>query len=201
MLDLTADPTLEFGREIVLENGAGVFRTPAFRGIRNDRFTFIRHDTTGEEELYDLKEDPFQLQSLDENAAYDRVRALLARRLRVLENCSGVVCQSGKPEVKLRLREVVPTGRGRTPSTRVRRVQSCVSRDLRLAVYGRERRLVERTGYYVNARRVASTRRPPFGVEVKRNLLPARRTVTVRARITTIDGRVITRDRSLRTCR
>ena len=101
--------------------------------------------------------------------------------------------------VKLRLRESAPSGRGR-PS-RVRRVQSCLSRDLKLAVYGRERRLVERAGYYVDHRRVASTRRPPFGVEVQRHRLPARRTVTVRARITTIDGRVITRDRALRTCR
>jgi len=199
LLDLAEDPTLEFGREIVLENGNGVFRVPSFRGIRNDRFTFLRHDTTGEVELYDLKEDPFQLQSLDENEAYDRVRTLLARRLRVLERCSGPACQFGQPAVKLRLRESAPSGRGR-PS-RVRRVQSCLSRDLRLAVYGREHGLVERAGYYVDDRRVASTRRPPFGVEVQRHRLPARRTVTVRARITTIDGRVITRDRALRTCR
>ncbi len=112
LLDLTEDPTREFGREIVLENGNGVYRIPSFRGIRNDRFTFVRHDTTGEVELYDRREDPFQLQSLDENAAYDRVRALLARRLRVLEDCSGPVCQFGQPAVKLRLRDRdgVPSG-------------------------------------------------------------------------------------------
>ena len=110
------------------------------------------------------------------------------------------MCQFGQPAVKLRLREVVPPARGRSRPPRVRPLRSCLSRNLRLAVYGRERRLVERTGYYVNDRRVASTRRPPFGVDVRRQRLPARRTVTVRARITTIDGRVITRDRVLRTC-
>ena len=203
LLDLLRDPTLEFGREIVLENGNGVYRIPPFRGIRNDRFTFVRHDATGEVELYDLREDPFQLQSLDEYERYDRVRRLLARRLRVLETCAGALCQSGRPAVRLRLREVVRPSRRRGRATgvrRLRRVRSCLSRDLRLGVYGRERKLVERTGYYLNNRRVASTSRPPFGVDVKRRRLPARRTVTVRARITTIDGRVITRDRVLRTC-
>jgi len=202
LLGLLGDPTLELGREVVLENGHGANRIPPYRGIRNDRFTYVRHGTTGEAELYDLREDPYQLQSLDEDEDYDRIRRLLAKRLRTLASCSGPACRGGRPAVRLRLRELVPRrGARRERPPQVRRVQSCVSRDLRLGVYGSEKKLVERIRYYAGARSLGSTRRPPFRRDVKRRRLPASGSLRLRARIATIDGRVITRDRVVRACR
>ena len=48
LFELMRDPTLQVGREIVHENGAGVNSVPQYRAIRNDRFLYVRHDTTGE---------------------------------------------------------------------------------------------------------------------------------------------------------
>ena len=212
LFELLRDPTLQLGREIELENGNGANRIPSYRGIRNDRFLYVRHDTTGEQELYDLREDPFELQSLDESEDYDRIRRLLARRLRVLDDCSGPSCGSGRPAVKVRLRELVPAVRrhrsigkrrreGQARAHRVRRVRRCLERDLRIGIYGRDRKLVERVRYFGGAAVLGTTARPPFSLDAKRRRLPSRRALRIRARITTVDGRIITRDRVLRTCR
>jgi len=209
LFELLRDPTLQLGREIELENGNGANRIPSYRGIRNDRFLFVRHDTTGEQELYDLRHDPFELQNLDESEDYDRVRRLLGRRLRVLDDCSGPSCGSGRPAVRVRLRELIPAPRlkkrkgnerERSARARVRPLRSCLERDLRVGIYGRERKLVERVRYFGDAAILGSTARPPFSLDAKRRRLPSRRAVRIRARITTVDGRIITRDRILRTC-
>jgi N-acetylglucosamine-6-sulfatase len=64
LFTLLGDRTRELGREFVLENGRGVNSVPQYRALRNNRFLYVRHDTTGELELYDLRKDPFQLKNL-----------------------------------------------------------------------------------------------------------------------------------------
>ena len=61
LLELLADPGAEWGRDILIENGKGANGIPTYRGIRTYRYLYIEHRTTGEYELYDLVEDPFQL--------------------------------------------------------------------------------------------------------------------------------------------
>jgi len=190
--EVLRDPAAEYAREIVLENGNGANKIPSYHGLRNERFTFVRHETTGEQELYDLREDPFQLKSLDDTDAYDRIRKLLARRLRELERCVGRACLATRPAVRLRLREVLPA--------EVRPVRSCLRSDLRVALYGKERKLVDRVRYLRGERRLALTRNAPFRSTVRRRALPRRGKVLIRARITTIDGRTVTRDRVVQTC-
>ena len=75
-----------------------------------------------------------------------------------------------------------------------------MSRDIRLSLFGREGRRVESVRYTASGRRLGSSRRRPFRVNVKRAKLRAGRQLTVRARITTLDGRVVTVDRKLTTC-
>ena len=70
LLELLADPGAEWGRDILIENGNGANGVPTYRGIRNYRFLYVEHQTTGETELYDLQNDPFELQSLDGHAPY-----------------------------------------------------------------------------------------------------------------------------------
>ena len=202
LLPVLRDRTLELGREVVIENGNGANRIPRYRGIRNERFLYVRHETTGEYELYDLWKDPYELRNLDESERYDRVRRLLARRLRILDDCAGRTCLAGRPRVSLRLREVLPRRAGRRARSRprARRLQACLSRDLRLGIFGGERRLVERVRYFRGDRSLGMRRRRPFTLDVRRRRLPGGSLMRIRARVVTIDGRVATRDRLLRTC-
>ena len=72
----SADPGAEWGRDILIENGNGANGVPTYRGIRTYRFLYVEHRTTGEYELYDLENDPYQLQSVD---GHERVREGAAR--------------------------------------------------------------------------------------------------------------------------
>ena len=197
LLDLTDDPTFEPGRELVIENGQGVNSIPMFRALRNNRFLYVQHGTTGETELYDLRRDPYELRNLEDHDGYASVKDLLARRLRSLKRCRGSRCSAGRPSLRLSLRQLSP----RSDRRRARHNQSCVARDMRLAVSGRERGRVERVQYFLGRRRLASSRRPPFRTDVKRGRLPAGRKVRLRARVTTSDGRVVTLDRRVLACR
>ncbi|MBA2793520.1 MAG: sulfatase-like hydrolase/transferase [Thermoleophilaceae bacterium] len=203
LLGLLRDQGTEFGREILLENGNGANQIPPYTGIRNDRFLFVRHKATGEQELYDLRVDPFELQNLDEDEAYDRPRRLLQKRLRVLEDCAGSACLATQPAVKLRLREVLPLAsrRKRVPRPLVRPVRSCLRGGLRAALYGAERKLVQHVRYFSGRTVLGATRKAPFRIDVKRaNLPPKGSAAVIRARVTTLDGRIITRDRVVQTC-
>ena len=202
LLPLLRDPGSEPGREVVLENGNGANQIPPYTGIRNDRFLFVRHKATGEQELYDLRSDPFELQNLDEDERYDRPRRLLLKRLRVLEKCAGSACLATRPAVKLRLRELLPRAseRRRKPRPQVRPVRSCLRGGLRVALYGAERKLVERVRYYSTLGVIGTTTEAPFRIDVKQAKLPRRGSTVIRALVTTIDGRIITRDRVVQTC-
>ncbi len=56
---------------------------PSFAAIRTKRYMYAEHDT-GEEELYDLRKDPFELRSRHNAPAYASVKAQLATRLHEL---------------------------------------------------------------------------------------------------------------------
>ena len=197
LLELTRDPSLELGREFVIENGQGVNSVPMFRALRNNRFLYVQHGTTGEQELYDLRRDPYELRNLEDADAYASTRALLARRLRALKRCRGRRCSAGRPSVRLSLQQLP----GRPGRRRATRNQACVARDVRLALFGRERGRVERAQYFLGRRSLGSSRRPPFSTVVRRGRLPSGRKVRLRARVTTRDGRVATLDRLVLGCR
>jgi N-acetylglucosamine-6-sulfatase len=91
LLPLLANPRLEWDRELLIE-GADGFEVVAYDALRSERYLFVRY-VTGERELYDLERDPHQLRSVHEDPAYDRVEAVLARRLRSLSRCSGQSCR------------------------------------------------------------------------------------------------------------
>jgi len=202
--ELVRDPTLEPGRELVIENGQGVNSVPQFRALRNNRFLYVRHDTTGEQELYDLRRDPFELRNLEDDDRYAATRSLLSRRLRSLQRCRGEGCSASRPSLRMALRELVRgKKRGGRPAetTRTRRIGRCASRGVRLALTGREYRRVQGVRYFSGRRRLGAAGRRPFRLDVRRSKLPGGRKLRLRARVTTFDGRVATLDRHLRTCR
>jgi arylsulfatase A-like enzyme len=97
LLDLLAHPGVEWGRELLIEGGTAQGLT--FTALRNYRWKYVEH-VNGERELYDLADDPYELQSLHARPRYARLRAALAARLHALQTCAGRGCRV-KPELRL----------------------------------------------------------------------------------------------------
>ena len=185
LLELLADPGAESGRDILIENGNGANGVPAYRGIRTYRFLYVEHDTTGEYELYDLLEDPFQLKSQDGADRYRAVQRDLRGRLRRLERCVGRGCRE-HPRLRLQLRP---------------RATTCVPDDLQVRLSGPERRAVTAADVMLGRRRVARVSTPPLARTIPHERLQAGRALRLRVRAETRDGRRLTLDRRVRACR
>jgi len=63
-----------------------------YTGVRTDRYTYVVYAKTGEIELYDRREDPFQLENVAGDRGYAKVEADLAGKLRKLKDCRGKAC-------------------------------------------------------------------------------------------------------------
>jgi N-acetylglucosamine-6-sulfatase len=98
------------GRAIELEtffNTADTTEDPEdpplnYQGVRTDRYLYALHGS-GEQELYDLRSDPFQLQNQVGNPVYGAARSALQRLLSTEANCAGQSCRV-RPAVKLKAR-------------------------------------------------------------------------------------------------
>ncbi|HKH42775.1 MAG TPA: sulfatase [Solirubrobacterales bacterium] len=73
-----------------------------YRGVRTDRFVYVNHGN-GEQELYDLRIDPFELQNQSGNPVYAPVQSALQRLLSAKADCAGKSCRV-RPKVKLKAR-------------------------------------------------------------------------------------------------
>jgi len=63
-----------------------------YKVVRTKDYAYHYYPDTGEEELYDLKADPYQLQSRHDDPAYADVKATLRARLETLKECAGETC-------------------------------------------------------------------------------------------------------------
>jgi arylsulfatase A-like enzyme len=64
-----------------------------YQGVRTQRYTYVVYTETSQEELYDRRNDPYELQNVAQNPAYAGVRAHLNALMRRLATCSGRSCQ------------------------------------------------------------------------------------------------------------
>ncbi len=96
LLPVVERPAIDADRELLIEEPgplAGVQAWgPGFEAIRTPRYMYVEYEEE-EPELYDLKRDPFELQSLANYPAYASTKATLAARLHRLENCAGRSCR------------------------------------------------------------------------------------------------------------
>jgi N-acetylglucosamine-6-sulfatase len=69
-------------------------------GVRTDRYLYANYGT-GEQELYDLRADPFELQNQAGNPVYAPVHGALQRLLGSESTCAGKTCRA-RPKVKLK---------------------------------------------------------------------------------------------------
>jgi N-acetylglucosamine-6-sulfatase len=77
-------------RDSLLIEGATSGGRPAYSGVRGENEVYVRYET-GEEEYYDLAEDPHQLESRAEEAPPS-----LKEGLPALEGCSGSGCREAE---------------------------------------------------------------------------------------------------------
>jgi N-acetylglucosamine-6-sulfatase len=73
-----------------------------YLGVRTDRYLYANYGT-GEQELYDLRKDSFELQNQAGNPVYGPVQSALQRLLSAEADCAGKRCRV-RPKVKLKAR-------------------------------------------------------------------------------------------------
>ena len=174
LLELVGDPGVQWGRELLLE--AGNPQGLTLSGLRNYRWKYIEH-STGEVELYDLKQDADELTSLHAEPGLARLRAALAARLAVLRSCAGRTCRA-RPVLRLHVQR--------------RRCRFVT------AVRGADTRAIERVKFTVRRRPLSRDARAPFRRR-RSSRAPGRRFL-VRATVRLSDGRSVTLDRRPRAC-
>ena len=69
---------------------------PAYKAVRTRSYAYHFYPETGEEELYDLDADPYQLHSVHDDPAYAEVKATLKSKLAALKTCSGAKCKGAE---------------------------------------------------------------------------------------------------------
>jgi arylsulfatase A-like enzyme len=185
---------VEYGRDILLTNGPARPvgqrgpNAPRYSGLRSRNYVYLEYDT-GERELYDLAQDPFQIANKASDPAYAGIRARLAARLDQLRACKGPGCIDA-PDLSKRL----TYSRGRLDGRR------CARGNVRLSIIGTDSHLVSVIQAYVNGRLVKEGRPGSPVIVVPRSSFPRRKVATLRARTTTGDDRVVTLTAHVRAC-
>ncbi|MFG3252510.1 sulfatase [Streptomyces sp. NPDC048172] len=72
--------------------------TAAYESLRTERYLYVRY-TRGGRELYDLKTDPYELDSKHDDPAYADVRKGLEKALGTLQGCKGDACNKDLGEL------------------------------------------------------------------------------------------------------
>ena len=183
LLDIARKPQDELGRDILLQT-VGVPPTVGGTGIRNQRYAYFEHETA-ERELYDLKRDPFQLQSRHLDPQYANVVEALSQRLAAMRSCAGAAC-SAVPELSLRVR---PSIGGR-----------CTHRDLRVSLSSAVEP-VDELKVFLRGKKVGGRSNPPFRLRVDVAKLPVSRPHGLRLEADLADGRRRVKVRQVRACR
>ena len=87
---LGRDPTPPWRKQLLIEHFAG----HVWSGLRTPRYTYVEY-ATGEKELYDMREDPHELQNIAKTAA-NALLEDLHRRLESLRDCAKDGCRGAE---------------------------------------------------------------------------------------------------------
>jgi N-acetylglucosamine-6-sulfatase len=169
LLKFWRDGGLEIGRDLLIDNSPGAGH---FDGIRTLNYKYAEY-ANGDRELYDLRKDPYELQSEHANPAYDAIKASLAARLHNLVSCAGASCRA-------------------RPSVNFTAARSGRCGVVTATVGGQG---VESATFLVNGRPVLTDHHSPF-----RAKLHFKTRSVLRARIAVAFDRLVTLDRTVRGC-
>ncbi|HET6654266.1 MAG TPA: sulfatase [Nocardioides sp.] len=89
-----SEDTLERVSLLERENGPSSLRFS--QGVRTGRYLYVEH-ASGEKELYDMRRDPYQFESVLDRPRYRSVQRTLAAELDRLRTCSGPSCSAPLP--------------------------------------------------------------------------------------------------------
>lgn len=92
LLPLALQPQQGKGRTLLIEGFGEGHDKPPFAAVRDPRWFYAEY-RNGDRELYDLRNDPFELRSLHADPAFSAVRQELAGRLARLRACAGASCR------------------------------------------------------------------------------------------------------------
>jgi hypothetical protein len=173
LTDLIDEPERLIGRELLIESNT-------YRAIRTWRYVYAEHEAGGRE-MYDLEEDPFQLESVHGSARYQRERRELVSRLGRLRRCQAARCRRlPNPELELKFRgDGDPCERGGVK-----------------AVIDRRGEVIERVSFAIGRRAAGIDRGAPF----KRRLRLEGRGRSVEALVELVDGRRVSLSDELPEC-
>lgn len=137
-----------------------------YQGVRTDRYLYDDYGS-GEQELYDLRADPFELQNQAGNPIYAPVQSALQRLLSSDARCAGKSCRA-RPAVKLKTR-------------------GCSS--AKVAGKGKP----QEATFYLRSKKIRRDAKPPIRTSLPRASSGNR----LEAVVTSLDGRVVTLKRTL----
>ena len=92
LLPFARDPMLRVPHPLSIEAHA-FSATVGYEGVRTQNYAYVRY-ATGETELYDLRNDPFELENVHADPTYSQVELGLRALLRRIASCSGSSCRS-----------------------------------------------------------------------------------------------------------
>jgi N-acetylglucosamine-6-sulfatase len=81
-------------RSAVLLEAAGGGSPPSYSGVRTETYKYVEYQT-GEKELYDLRSDPYETESLHQTAGSSLIQELKAK-LSALSTCAGDGCREAE---------------------------------------------------------------------------------------------------------
>ena len=182
LLPAAENPGLERGRAILIE-------TRSYAAVRTARYKYVENNT-GELELYDLQNDPDELQSLHDDPAYDGIQAALANLLSRLRTCTGSGCRATPAlELKLAFKDG-EKGAGK-----------CARGAVKAKLKGPDAGLVTGSvGFSVGSKDVGSDDAGPYSLRIKGGKLKKNGRSNIVASLDTIDGREMTLDESVKRC-
>ena len=185
LVPVMEDKLFEPGRGILIEafNNADTSDPDAvdtrYSAVRTDRYVYA--ETGSEQELYDLSNDPYELNSRHNDASLAGVEAALDRLLAKLTSCAGKSCAT-KASLKLQLK--------------FRNGGGCVANGIRAKVSGGSAPEVLGARFYLDGRKAGKDGAAPFDTKVGAKRLDGSGKNRLSANVTLLDGRDFTVKRS-----
>ncbi len=92
LLRAARDPNRLDGRVALIETFENPRGVPSYKAIRTKRYRYDLQED-GQDGLYDLKLDPWELESVHDDPRYAAIKAILADALTDLTSCAGGSCK------------------------------------------------------------------------------------------------------------
>jgi arylsulfatase A-like enzyme len=96
LLDAARKPKILADRGALIETAENPRAVPPYISVRTKRYNYgLQAD--GQDGLFDLKRDPWELESVDEDPRYDRIQAILREAVEDYAECAGAACRKPVP--------------------------------------------------------------------------------------------------------